>query len=160
MPEFFAEFVAELGAAAVFMAHFGASALSTVVKSYDAADSFLSRWFRRVVDFCALNIGHARPASAIEPPHESVVHGLEVTIERNRTAFEHIRQSFQLEIKALRERVEKLKRVIDEKEKQLQRVLSADTAVEASQPAEQPADNKVVAIPSPKGSRSSNKTRK
>lgn len=70
MYEFLAEIVAELGVALAFVAHFGASALSTVVKSYDKADGFFGGLFRRVVDYLALNIGHARPESANPMQHD------------------------------------------------------------------------------------------
>lgn len=68
--EFVAELAAEIGAGAVFLAHFGASALSALVKSYDAADGLLHRFLRRAIDCLALNFGHARPASAT-PPDEA-----------------------------------------------------------------------------------------
>ncbi len=45
----------------VFVAHFIASAMSSITKSASANGSRISRWFRKGIDFLALNIGHAEP---------------------------------------------------------------------------------------------------
>ena len=65
----------------VFVAHFIASAMSSITKSATANGGRISRWFRKGIDFLALNIGHATPQQTSE---DTYVELSEVKLENER----------------------------------------------------------------------------